>query len=257
MHTGVSRGHFYFPRRVGLSVDLSVVIPVYNEAEGIAVLVDEVGAALEGRLDFELLVVDDGSNDDTVAVLRACRARQPRLRLLQHRQRSGQSAALASGIAAARAGIVATLDGDGQNDPADIPRLYQALQTAGEPVSLIAGYRRKRRDDWLKRLSSRVANAVRRSILDDGTPDTGCGLKLFPRQVFQALPQFDHMHRFLPALVQRAGGRVVSVEVGHRERRHGVSKYGVMNRLWVGIVDMFGVWWLRRRAIRPVVSEIE
>lgn len=238
-------------------MDLSIVIPVYNEADGIEALIDEACSALDGQLDFELLVVDDGSDDGTADLLQACRARQPRLRVLRHRQRSGQSAALVSGIAAARGRWIATLDGDGQNDPADIMKLYRELERSAAAVRLIAGYRRRRRDDWLKRLSSRVANAVRRAALGDGTPDTGCGLKLFPRAVFLALPQFDHMHRFLPALVRRAGGEVLSVEVSHRPRRHGVSKYGMLDRLWVGIVDLFGVWWLSRRAMRPVVSEDE
>lgn len=238
-------------------MDLSVVIPVYNEAENIAALVDEVCAGLDGKLDFEVVVVDDGSSDTTAAELQGCRARQPRLRILRHHQRAGQSAALASGIAAARALWVATLDGDGQNDPADIMKLYRELEYASDEVMLVAGHRLRRRDDWIKRLSSKLANAVRRAVLADDTLDTGCGLKLFPRDVFLALPQFDHMHRFLPALVQRAGGEVLAVEVRHRERRYGVSKYGILNRLWVGLVDLFGVWWLRRRTMRPVVSEID
>jgi len=238
-------------------VDLSVVIPVYNEAEGIVALVGEVCAALEGALDFEVLVVDDGSDDDTAALLQACRASHPRLRVLRHAQRSGQSAALVSGVAAARAAWIATLDGDGQNDPADIMKLYRAPDRAPDAMVLIAGWRQRRRDTLVKRISSRVANTVRRAVLGDGTPDTGCGLKLFPRALFLQLPQFDHMHRFLPALVRRAGGSVQSVAVGHRQRSHGVSKYGVLDRLWVGIVDLFGVWWLVRRTLRPVVSEIE
>jgi dolichol-phosphate mannosyltransferase len=238
-------------------VDLSVVIPVFNEADGIAALIDEVCSALDGRLEFEVLVVDDGSDDGTAVALQACRARCPRLRVLRHRQRCGQSAALVSGVSAARAGCIATLDGDGQNDPADIMQLFRELERSPDGIGLIAGFRQQRRDSRLKRLSSRVANAVRRAVLGDGTPDTGCGLKLFPRAVFLALPQFDHMHRFLPALVQRAGGEVLSVAVSHRPRRHGVSSYGVLDRLWVGIVDLFGVWWLSRRAMRPVVSEVE
>ncbi len=151
------------------------------------------------------------------------------------------------------------LDGDGQNDPADIPGLYAAATALDAPagLGLVAGWRKRRRDSWLKRLSSRIANGMRRRLLRDNTPDTGCGLKLFRRDVFQALPQFDHMHRFLPALVLRAGGRVGSVAVRHRPRKQGVSKYGVHNRLWAGLVDLLGVRWLQRRALRPVVSELD
>lgn len=237
-------------------MDLSVVIPAFNEAESIALLLDEIAAQLEGVLDYEIVVVDDGSADSMPAVLAGCRARQPRLRVLRQRQRCGQSAAITSGVAAARAPWIATLDGDGQNDPADIMKLYRAMQQGMERDILITGYRRVRRDTWLRRVSSRVANSVRAALLSDATPDTGCGLKLFPRTLFLALPQFDHMHRFLPALVQRQGGAVLSVEVGHRQRQRGRSKYGVMNRLWVGIVDLFGVWWLIRRRMRPDVEEI-
>lgn len=238
-------------------MDLSVVIPAHNEADSIVALLDEIEARLAGEVDYEIVVVDDGSTDAMPDVLRDCRARQPRLRVLRQRERGGQSAALLSGVQAARAGWVATLDGDGQNDPADIMKLYRSLAQEPDSNILFAGYRRVRRDTWLRRLSSRVANAVRAALLADATPDTGCGLKLFPRALFLALPRFDHMHRFLPALVQREGGRVRSIEVSHRERRLGRSKYGVMNRLWVGIVDLFGVWWLIRRRMRPVVEEVE
>ncbi|MGB5472965.1 MAG: glycosyltransferase, partial [Gammaproteobacteria bacterium] len=156
-----------------------------------------------------------------------------------------------------RAPWIATLDGDGQNDPADIMKLYRAMEQSPDRIMLLAGHRRVRRDTWLRRISSRVANTVRAALLSDNTPDTGCGLKLFPRALFLALPQFDHMHRFLPALVYRQSGEVLSIEVSHRERRSGYSKYGVMNRLWVGIVDLLGVWWLIRRRIQPAVTEIK
>jgi dolichol-phosphate mannosyltransferase len=159
-------------------------------------------------------------------------------------------------VDAAEAPVIATLDGDGQNDPADIPALYQAWRGATAGVSLVTGYRRRRHDTWLKRFSSRVANAVRGGFLNDNTPDTGCGLKVFSRETFRLLPRFDHMHRFLPALVQMQGGKTLSVEVNHRERRRGTSKYGMFNRLWVGIVDLLGVKWLQRRTRRPVVSEL-
>lgn len=237
-------------------MDLSIIIPVYNEADGIASLLGEMPAHLDAKLDYEIVVVDDGSSDDTPGVLLGCRERQPRLRVLRHLSRSGQSAAIASGVSAARAPWIATLDGDGQNDPVDIMKLYRAMQHSPDRVMLLAGYRRVRRDTWLRRISSRVANTVRAALLSDNTPDTGCGLKLFPRTLFLALPQFDHMHRFLPALVHRQGGEVLSIEVSHRERRSGYSKYGVMNRLWVGIVDLLGVWWLIRRRMQPTVTEI-
>ena len=240
-------------------MDLSVVIPVHNEAENIQPLVDEIVAALDGRYDYEIVYVDDGSTDDTLERLRAARAGCPRLRILRHARGCGQSTAIRTGVRAARAPVIATLDGDGQNDPADIPGLVERLRQAdpGERLWLVAGWRQRRQDDWLRRISSKVANGVRSRLLGDATPDTGCGLKVFPREVFLELPYFDHMHRFLPALVQRAGGRVVSVPVHHRPRERGTSKYGVGNRLWVGIVDLFGVRWLQRRACLPEVGEVE
>ncbi|MGB5305885.1 MAG: glycosyltransferase family 2 protein [Gammaproteobacteria bacterium] len=239
------------------TVDLSIVIPVFNEAGNIAALIDEICGQLAQQPDYEIILVDDGSDDATPDVLRGCRLRHGTVRVLRHRNRCGQSAAIASGVDAATGTWIATLDGDGQNDPADILTLYRAMRAAPDDVLLIAGNRKRRRDNWLKRFSSRVANAARRAILKDATPDTGCGLKVFARATFLALPRFDHMHRFLPALVQRQGGRVVSVEVRHRARQHGVSKYGVHNRLWVGIIDTLGVRWLQRRTRRPQVTEIE
>jgi dolichol-phosphate mannosyltransferase len=179
---------------------------------------------------------------------------------LRHHVSCGQSAAVATGVKAARAPIIATLDGDGQNDPADIPALLQRLLSEsedGRDLLLVAGHRQKRRDDGLRRLSSKIANRVRAGLLGDDTPDTGCGLKLFTRAAFLDMPRFDHMHRFLPALMIRRGGRVVSLPVHHRPRERGVSKYGVWNRLWVGIVDLFGVMWLQRRANLPRVESIE
>lgn len=240
-------------------MDLSVVVPVFNEADNIRPLLEEIRTALEGHLDYEVIYVDDGSRDETLAVLRDCKYEFPRLRVLVHAAGCGQSAAIRSGVKAARAPWIATLDGDGQNDPADIPNLWARLRadSGDPPLWLIAGWRRRRRDTAVKRLASRVANGVRRRLLGDDTPDTGCGLKLFRRDVFLELPWFDHMHRFLPALVQRAGGRVVSVTVHHRPRARGQSKYGVFDRLWVGIVDLFGVSWLQRRAQRPLVSEVD
>lgn len=241
-----------------MSMDLSLVIPVRNEADNIEPLLMEIRATLDGRCDYEVIYVDDGSTDSTAQCLSTIRRDFPRLRVLRHRDSRGQSAALLTGIRAAHGTWIATLDGDGQNDPADIPKLLTARDAAGkDPLLLLAGYRRTRRDSWLKRLSSRVANAVRARLLHDNTPDTGCGLKLFARATYLALPHFDHMHRFLPALVLRAGGRVQSVEVNHRQRERGRSNYGVHNRLWVGIVDLFGVMWLRRRTLLMGSDSIE
>jgi dolichol-phosphate mannosyltransferase len=224
-------------------MDISVVVPVCNEEENVLPLAREVAAALAGR-EYELLFVDDGSTDGTAAaVLQARAAGIPGVRLLRHSFRSGQSAAVCSGVAAACAEWVATLDGDGQNDPADIPRLVAHRAEA----QLVMGNRVARRDSWLRHAQSRVANGVRAALLGDATPDTGCGIKLMHRPTFLRLPQFDHMHRFLPALYIRAGARVVSVPVGHRPRERGTSKYGLFDRLWVGIVDIFGVRWLMRR----------
>lgn len=229
---------------------LSVVIPVCNEQENVLPLAREIHAALAGGPGFETIFVDDGSTDGTArAVLEARDSGMPEVRLIRHAARSGQSAAVATGVRAARAPWIATLDGDGQNDPADIPRLVQAVRASGSPrLRLVMGHRTTRRDNWLRRLSSRIANGVRGGLLNDGTPDTGCGIKVFDRAVFLDLPRFDHMHRFMPALFQREGYEVVSVPVNHRDRTRGRSKYGLHNRLWVGIVDLFGVMWLIRRA---------
>jgi dolichol-phosphate mannosyltransferase len=231
-----------------VSVELSVVVPVCNEAENVEPLAREIDAALQGRA-YEMIFVDDGSTDETAANLKKLKASLPALRVLSHSFRSGQSAAVASGVRAARAAWVATLDGDGQNDPADIPKLIAARDSnEGRGVQLFMGNRRaSRKDTAWRRMQSRIANGVRSGMLGDDTPDTGCGIKLFSRDVFMDLPRFDHMHRFLPALFQRHGARVVSVPVSHRERTRGTSKYGMLNRAWVGIVDIIGVMWLRRR----------
>jgi dolichol-phosphate mannosyltransferase len=239
-------------------LQLSIVVPVRNEAENILPLLAEIHAALEREGEFEVVYVDDGSSDATPQRLAEAMKRFPRLRVLAHRASCGQSTALLTGMRAARGEWVATLDGDGQNDPADIPKLLAARSAAGMPdLQLVAGYRKKRQDTWLKRLSSRIANGVRSRLLGDATPDTGCGLKLIRRATYLELPYFDHMHRFLPALVQRAGGKTVSVEVNHRPRTRGISNYGLFDRLWVGIVDLVGVMWLKRRAKRPAVTEIK
>ncbi len=235
-------------------MDLSVVIPVRNEAPNIAPLVAEIRAALDRQFDYEIVYVDDGSSDDTADTLDGLARDFPRLRFVRHARSCGQSAAIRTGVKAARAPWIATLDGDGQNDPADIPRLWEFARTAPPaPPLLVAGHRQKRRDSAIKRQTSKLANAVRRALLGDGTPDTGCGLKLFRRDVFLELPYFDHMHRFLPALVLRQGGRTVSVVVNHRPRERGVSNYGTFDRLWVGIADLLGVLWLQRRAKVPEI----
>jgi dolichol-phosphate mannosyltransferase len=233
-------------------MDLSIVIPVRDEAANIAPLVAEILSELHGLTCYEIIFVDDGSIDGTAAEILRLAAELPHLRLLRHLRSCGQSAALLSGIKAAGGVWIATLDGDGQNDPADVPRLWHLARAApAKPPLLVAGQREKRHDNWSKRIASRVANTVRSRFLGDATPDTGCGLKLFPRALFFDLPAFDHMHRFLPALVLRAGGTVRSVPVNHRPRRRGASKYGLFDRFGVGIVDLFGVWWLQHRAIRP------
>jgi dolichol-phosphate mannosyltransferase len=228
-------------------LEISVVVPVCNEAENVEPLAKEIAVALAGH-DFEVLFVDDGSTDETAATVLRARASIPQIRLLRHSFRSGQSAAVTTGVRHARAEWIGTLDGDGQNDPADLPKLLAARRDpANADVALFQGYRIKRKDTGFKRLQSRVANGVRSRLLGDGTPDTGCGIKLMRRTSYLDLPYFDHMHRFLPALFQRAGARVVSIPVNHRPRARGTSKYGMLDRLWVGIVDIAGVMWLRRR----------
>ena len=237
-------------------MELSIVIPVRNEAGNIGPLVAEIVAALDGAgIDYEIIYVDDGSTDATATEIGRLQAGNPRLRLVSHERSCGQSAAVRTGVQTARAPWIATLDGDGQNDPADIPSLWQIAKAApATPPLLIAGHRARRQDSWSKRRASKIANAIRRAMLHDDTPDTGCGLKLFPRALFLDLPYFDHMHRFLPALVLREGGDVRSLPVNHRPRERGASKYGVFDRLWVGISDLFGVMWLCRRKSVPVVS---
>jgi len=237
---------------------LSVVIPVHDEQGNVLPLGAELNRALDGHVDYEVIFVDDASTDHTLKRLKSLVSRDRRVRVIQHRENCGQSTAIRTGVRYARAHWIATLDGDGQNDPADIPRLLAVLRDGRhDPArTLVTGHRVKRRDSALVRLSSRVANGVRARILRDRTPDTGCGLKVFDREMFLALPYFDHMHRFLPALVRRAGGDVVIVRVNHRPRRSGRSHYGLHNRLWTGIVDLLGVMWLSRRARLPDLREL-
>ena len=238
--------------------DFSVVVPVRNEADNISPLIAELKTVMTALQPYEIVIVDDGSDDATPEVLRDQARACPELRVIRHRSSAGQSAAITNGVNEARAGIIITLDGDGQNDPADIPALLDRFREADNPdLLLVTGERQKRRDSLLKRLSSRVANAVRGTLLGDHTPDTGCGLKVFSRPAYLAMPGFDHMHRFLPALMLCQGGHVLSVPVNHRARQHGVTKYGVFDRLGVGIVDLFGVMWLQRRPGTPVPGNAE
>ncbi|HEY8011577.1 MAG TPA: glycosyltransferase family 2 protein [Rudaea sp.] len=241
--------------------DLSVVVPVHNERDNIVPLLTEIATALRGKADFEIVYVDDLSRDDTLAVLSAAKAQFPELRVLRHTTQSGQSTALRNGIKAARGTWIATLDGDGQNDPADIPKLLAMRDEAqrsesDRAIKLFAGWRVNRKDTGSKRWASKAANAIRSRLLRDETPDTGCGIKLFERATFLDLPYFDHMHRYLPALVQRAGWQVRSVPVNHRARGAGVSKYNNLNRALVGISDLRGVSWLIRRCRRTAVEEV-
>jgi dolichol-phosphate mannosyltransferase len=238
------------------SLPLSVVVPVYNEEGNVAPLVREIVAALRGVTDFEIVYVDDCSKDGTVAALQALKAEAPELRIVRHVSNSGQSTATRNGVRAARGAWIATLDGDGQNDPADIPKLLQKRDAAAPEVKLFAGWRVNRQDTGSKRWASKIANAIRSRMLRDSTPDTGCGIKLFEREAFLDLPYFDHMHRYLPALMQRAGWQTVSVPVNHRPRGTGVSKYNNLNRALVGISDLRGVSWLIKRSRATRTEEV-
>jgi dolichol-phosphate mannosyltransferase len=238
-------------------IRLSVVIPIHDEAPNIEALLAEIDTSL-GETDFEVICVNDGSTDGTAPVLEAARRRFVWLRCLAHRERYGQSYAMRSGVRAARAPVVATLDGDGQNDPADLPPLLAAFEAlgAGAGPRLAIGWRRDRKDSALRKLAGRVANAVRGKLLGDPCPDSGCGLRVFERDAFLELPFFDHMHRFLPTLIVHAGGRIAVVPVKHRPRAGGRSKYGINDRLWVGIFDLLGVLWLKRRTRVTEVDEV-
>jgi len=236
---------------------LSVVIPAKNEAGSIASQLEELDRVLAPLAPFEAIYVVDGSSDETLAEL--ARAARPWLRVIRHRESCGKSAAILTGARAARAEIVATLDGDGQNDPRYVLDLVAALEAGGPDVALAAGRRLRRGDGLFKKLQSRIANAVRRAILQDDTPDTACGHKAFRRDVFLALPFFDALHRFLPALVRREGYRVVQVPVVDRPRTAGRSHYGLLDRLGAGLLDLAGVWWLlrRRRRVPVIVGDRE
>ena len=236
---------------------VSIVVPVRNEAENILPLIEEITAALDGRWAYEIVYVNDGSTDATADRLATAMKQRLNLRQLRHAASAGQSAAVRSGVRAARGAIVATLDGDGQNNPAFLPDLIAAVENGGERVGLAAGQRVGRKDTGFKKFQSRTANAIRNAILHDGTRDTGCGLKAFRREVFLMMPYFDGLHRFLPALMRREGYEIAYVEVVDRPRRSGVSNYGFFDRLWIGIMDLAGVWWLiRRKKPTPIVTKV-
>jgi dolichol-phosphate mannosyltransferase len=235
---------------------LSVVVPVHDEEDNVEKLIEEIVAALRGRITFEIVYVDDASRDTTADKLKHALDFYPELRALRHATQSGQSTALRTGIKAARGAWIATLDGDGQNDPSDIPKLLAARDAGAPDTRLYAGWRVNRQDSGSKRWASKIANAIRSRLLRDATPDTGCGIKLFERSAYLDLPYFDHMHRYLPALMQRAGWTTVSVPVNHRARGAGVSKYNNLNRALVGISDLRGVAWLIRRSKRTEAQEL-
>ena len=236
---------------------VSIVVPVRNEADNIAPLIEEISAALDGRWAYEIIYVNDGSTDATGERIAAIMQQRDNLRQLRHAKSTGQSAAVRSGVRAARGAIVATLDGDGQNNPAFLPDLISAVENGTGRIGLAAGQRVGRKDTGFKKFQSRVANGVRNAILKDGTRDTGCGLKAFQREVFLMMPYFDGLHRFLPALVRREGYDIAYVDVIDRPRHSGVSNYGFFDRLWIGIMDLAGVWWLiRRKKPTPDVTEV-
>jgi len=240
------------------AIAVSIVVPVRNEAENIAPVIGEIAAALDGRWNYEIIYVNDGSTDATPERLASAMKSRPNLREVRHAASAGQSAAVRSGVRAAHGAIVATLDGDGQNNPAFLPALISAIEEGGERTGLVAGQRVGRKDTGFKKIQSRIANTVRNAILHDGTRDTGCGLKAFRREVFLAMPYFDGLHRFLPALVRREGYDIAYVDVIDRPRHSGVSNYGFFDRLWIGIMDLAGVWWLvRRKKPTPVATEVK
>lgn len=236
--------------------EVSVVVPVHDESGAVGPLVEEIAAAFAGQA-FEMVFVDDASRDSTLAELTELKARHPQLRVLTHPSNAGQSRAVRTGVLAARAPIVVTLDGDGQNPPADAPRLVQMLRDAPGDVALVGGVRASRQDSEAKRWASVWANRIRKRLLGDDADDTGCGLKAFRRDAFLRLPYFDHIHRYLPALMIREGWRNLYLDVGHRHRETGRSKYTNFGRLMASLSDLLGVMWLKSRGRRPgAVREI-
>ena len=245
MYDGIERNH-------SMALALSIVVPVKDEGENVAPLAREIAAAIAGAGEAEIIFIDDGSTDDTAAVLQSLKSEIPALRVIQHGRNIGQSRAIRTGVRAARSEIIVTLDGDGQNDPADIPKLLAIFRDRDAArIGMVSGVRMNRKDSAKKRFASGLANRFRRAMLHDGASDVGCGLKAFRREAFLALPYFDHIHRFLISLMLREGYDVRYVEVGHRPRLHGKSKYGVWDRLAVGINDIFGVRWLQTRFRGP------
>jgi len=240
-------------RNFSMAVTLSVVVPVKDEAENIGPLAREIAAVVAES--SEIIFVDDGSSDGTPAVLQALKGELPSLRVISHASNLGQSRAIRTGVRAARGEIVVTLDGDGQNDPADIPKLLAALRRGGADLGLVSGVRARRRDTFSRRLASRLGNGVRQGLLHDGAKDSGCGLKAFRREAFLALPYFDHLHRFLITMMIREGYEVAFVDVNHRPRLHGQSKYTNFHRMLVGIDDLLGVRWLQRRMRRKTEAK--
>lgn len=237
---------------------ISVVIPILNEAENIAPLLEEIDQAAKSTPISEIIYIDDGSTDNSLSILQSLKSKYACLRVIRHNKRCGQSAALWTGIKAAGNDLIVTMDGDGQNNPADIATLFMLYKDFAQNHNgmMVMGQRRKRNDVWIKRISSRFANHLRASLLKDCTRDTGCSLKLFRRKDYLALPYFDHMHRFLPALMMRDKIYIFHVPVSHRPRTHGISKYGTLDRLAVGISDLWGVWWLMKRPFsHPEVFE--
>jgi len=241
-------------------MNVSVIVPVKNEAENVATLFHEIQTVLANQedLDYEIIYVDDGSSDQTPHILQELATTNSSLRILRHNPNCGQSTAVLTGALHAAHEYIIVLDGDGQNNPVDIPKMIQLFADTRpeEKLGLVIGNRVNRQDSVLRKISSRIANSVRAGLLNDSTPDSGCGLKMISRSLFLRLPFFDHMHRFMPALVIRQGYRVKSIPITHRQRLAGTSKYGIHNRLWVGIVDLFGAMWLIRRMQRPQVTEM-
>lgn len=236
---------------------ISIVIPAYNEQDNLKTLLESISQALSNVNDLEIIIVDDCSSDNTREICSNLRQIYPQLTYLKHTKNLGQSASVFTGVKHARFELIATLDGDGQNPPGEINKLLAAYQNypGNKSKVLFAGYRQGRQDPWIKLVSSKIANAIRRKLLKDDCPDTGCGLKLFHKTAFLSLPHFNHMHRFLPALYKRNNYAVVNVPIQHAPRQFGVSKYNTWGRLRVGIVDLFGVAWLARRPCHPSIEE--
>lgn len=235
-----------------MSIDVSVVVPVMNEEDNIIPLIRETVAALNGE-SFEVVIVDDCSTDKTWEILVAAKAEFPMLRCLAHENNCGQSSSIRTGILAAHGEIIAVMDGDGQNDPADFPALLAAYRdpAAPEPLRFVQGHRQNRKDTASKKIASKIGNGIRQRLIKDRAPDTGCGIKVFSREIFLRLPYFDHMHRYMSALILREGYEVAFVPVHHRPRVHGASKYGNLDRALVSIRDLLGVMWLQRRGRLP------